>query len=93
MTFYNRRYYLQYASPGTTVPGYADGLLIGDDPLGPFAWSAYSPISHKDSGFITSAGHSCLFADRDGNWWRAVTMLIGVHERFERDIAYLLCMF
>ena len=86
MTFFNGKYYLQYASPGTTVPGYADGLLMGESPLGPFTYSQQSPISQKDSGFITSAGHSCLFQDRYGNWWRAVTMLIGVHERMERRI-------
>lgn len=86
MTFYGGKYYLQYVSPGTTVPGYADGLLVGASPLGPFEYSNFSPISHKDSGFITSAGHSCLFQDRYGNWWRAVTMLIGVHERMERRI-------
>ncbi len=86
MTFFGGKYYLQYASPGTTVPGYADGLFMGDSPLGPFTYSQESPISQKDSGFITSAGHSCLFQDKYGNWWRAVTMLIGVHERFERRI-------
>ena len=86
MTFHDGKYYLQYASPGTTVAGYADGLLLGDHPLGPFTYSQFSPISHKDSGFIASAGHSCLFQDRYGNWWRAVTMLIGQHERMERRI-------
>ena len=86
MTFLNGTYYLQYASPGTTVPGYADGVLTSDKPLGPFTYQPYSPISHKDTGFITSAGHSCLFQDRHGNWWRAVTMLVGVHDRFERRL-------
>lgn len=86
MTLHNGKYFLQFASPGTTVPGYADGALVGDGPLGPFTYLANSPISQKDTGFITSAGHSCLFQDRHGNWWRAVTMLIGVHERFERRI-------
>jgi xylan 1,4-beta-xylosidase len=86
MTFHDGKYYLQYASPGTVVPGYADGLLTSDSPLGPFEYSQYSPISRKASGFITSAGHSCLFQDRYGNWWRAVTMLIGIHERMERRI-------
>ena len=38
------------------------------------------------AGFVTSAGHSCLFQDRDGKWWRAVTMLIGVNNRFELRI-------
>jgi hypothetical protein len=86
MTYFGGRYYLQYASPGTTVPGYADGVLTGDSPLGPFTYSPFSPISRKASGFITSAGHSCLFQDRYGNWWRAVTMLIGARERMERRI-------
>src|SRR5688500_7311087 len=86
MTFRDGKYYLQYASPGTTVPGYADGLLTGPSPLGPFEYSQHSPISRKASGFITSAGHGCLFQDRHGNWWRAVTMLIGVNERMERRI-------
>jgi hypothetical protein len=86
MTYLNGTYYLQYASPGTTVPGYADGVLTSDKPLGPFTYQPYSPISHKDTGFITSAGHGCLFQDRHGNWWRAVTMLVGVHDRFERRL-------
>jgi hypothetical protein len=86
MTFHAGRYYLQYASPGTTVPGYGDGLLLSDSPLGPFVYSQYSPISRKASGFIGSAGHSCLFQDKFGNWWRATTMLIGVNERMERRI-------
>jgi hypothetical protein len=86
MTYLNGTYYLQYASPGTTVPGYADGVLTGKNPLGPFTYQQYSPISHKDSGFITSAGHGCLFQDRYGNWWRATTMLIGVNDRFERRL-------
>jgi hypothetical protein len=86
MTFRAGTYYLQYASPGTTVPGYADGLLTGPSPLGPFTPSPHSPISRKDGGFITSAGHGCLFQDRHGNWWRAATMLIGVRDRFERRV-------
>jgi xylan 1,4-beta-xylosidase len=86
MTFHDGTYYLQYASPGTTVPGYADGLFVGKNALGPFEYSQDSPISQKSSGFITSAGHSCLFRDKHGNWWRAVSMLIGVRQRMERRI-------
>jgi hypothetical protein len=86
MTYLNGTYYLQYASPGTTVPGYADGVLTGKSPLGPFTYQRYSPISMKTTGFITSAGHSCLFQDRYGNWWRATTMLVGVNDRFERRL-------
>ena len=86
MTFVGGKYYLQFATPGTTVPGYCDAYAIGDSPLGPFKISPASPMSRKDSGFITSAGHSCLFEDRYGNSWRVVTMLIGVHDRFERRI-------
>jgi len=68
------------------VSGYCDGVATGKSPLGPFTISPNGPISRKDAGFITSAGHGCLFQDRYGNWWRAVTMLIGVRERFERRI-------
>src|SRR5438270_833506 len=60
MTFFGGKYYLQFATPGTTVSGYCDAYAIGNSPLGPFKISPASPMARKDSGFITSAGHSCL---------------------------------
>jgi hypothetical protein len=37
-------------------------------------------------GFMGSAGHSCVCADRHGNSWRVTTMWIGVHDLFERRL-------
>ena len=36
MTKHDRKYYLQYACPGAEINVYADGVYIGDSPLGPF---------------------------------------------------------
>jgi hypothetical protein len=36
MTKHNGKYYLQYAAPGTEFSGYADGVVVGDSPLGVF---------------------------------------------------------
>lgn len=84
MTKYKGRYYLQYAAPGTSEKGYADGCYIADHPLGPFNYCQESPISHKPTGFVPSAGHSATFSDSTGNFWRIVTALIGFQEGVER---------
>ena len=80
------RYYLQYSTPGTVNQWYCDVALEGDAPAGPFRLADYSPVSMKAGGFIGSAGHSCVFQDRHGNWWRVTTMWIGVHDLFERRL-------
>ena len=36
MNKFNGKYYLQYACPGTQYNIYADGVYVGDSPLGPF---------------------------------------------------------
>jgi xylan 1,4-beta-xylosidase len=36
MNKYNGKYYLQYGAPGTEFSGYADGVVVGEKPLGPF---------------------------------------------------------
>lgn len=87
LTKHGGRYYLQYAAPGTSEKGYADGCYVGDHPLGPFTYQENSPISHKPTGFLPSAGHSATFTDAKGNLWRIVTALVGVYHGFERRIA------
>lgn len=87
MTKHGGRYYLQYAAPGTGDKSYADGCYVGDHPLGPFAYEPNSPVSHKPTGFLPSAGHGATFTDASGNLWRIVTALIGVHHSFERRVA------
>lgn len=86
MTKHGGKYYLQYASPGTQYKSYSDGLYIGESPLGPFKIADNNPFSYKPEGFICSAGHSSTFQDKYGNYWHAVTMLIGIKHRFERRI-------
>jgi xylan 1,4-beta-xylosidase len=86
MTKHNDTYYLQYAAPGTEFKSYADGIYTSKNPLGPYSYESYSPFSHKPTGFITSAGHGATFQDTYGNYWRVVTMVIAVHNMFERRL-------
>ncbi|MFP4580058.1 MAG: family 43 glycosylhydrolase, partial [Candidatus Sumerlaeia bacterium] len=80
------RYYLEYAVPGTQYNIYADAVVVGDKPLGPFTLQAHNPHSYKPAGFIPGAGHGSTFQDRHGNWWHTSTMRISVRHQFERRI-------
>lgn len=82
----NETYYLQYATPGTASYWYVDIVMEGKNPMGPFEEMPYNPVSMKAGGFISSAGHSCVFKDKFGNYWQAATMWLGVHQGFERRI-------
>lgn len=86
MTKHNGRYYLQYACPGTEYNTYADGVYVGDRPLGPFAPAENNPFSYHPGGFMPGAGHGSTLADRQGRGWHAATMRISVHHNFERRI-------
>ncbi len=86
MTKHKGRYYLQYATPGTVTQWYGDVALEGAAPTGPFTLADYSPVSLKIGGFIGSAGHSCVFQDFGGRWWRVTTMWVGVRDLFERRL-------
>jgi hypothetical protein len=83
----NGKYYLQYAAPGTQFKSYADGVFVSDSPMGPFKYAPYSPFSFKPTGFITGAGHSATFADKNGKFWHITTMDISVRQMFERRLA------
>lgn len=86
MTKYNGKYYLQYGAPGTEFSGYADGLVIGDHPLGPFK-PASDPLSIKLGGYVRGAGHGATFQDNDKAWWHVATTVVSVKNTFERRIA------
>jgi hypothetical protein len=86
MTKHDGRYDLQYAAPGTQFHSYADGVLIGDSPMGPFHAPPWSPLSFKPTGFITGAGHGSTFQDLQGRWWHIATMTISVRHIFERRL-------
>jgi xylan 1,4-beta-xylosidase len=86
MTKHNGKYYLQYGAPGTEFSGYADGVVVGDHPLGN-QWTPQSdPLSQKAGGFARGAGHGATFQDREGKYWHVSTMTIAVKNNFERRI-------
>jgi hypothetical protein len=86
MTKHNGKYYLQYGAPGTEFSGYADGVVVGDQPLGN-RWTPQSdPLSFKAGGFARGAGHGATFQAPDGKYWHVSTMVVGVKNNFERRI-------
>lgn len=87
MTKFNGKYYLQYAAPGTEYNVYANGTYVGDDPLGPFTYAPYNPISYKPGGFMCGTGHGNTFQDNFGNYWNTGTPWIAINWNFERRIA------
>jgi len=87
MTKHNGKYYLQYGAPGTEYNVYANGTYVGDDPLGPFTYAPYNPISYKPGGFMCGTGHGNTFQDNYGNYWNTGTPWIAINWNFERRIA------
>lgn len=87
MTKHGNKYYLQYAGPGTEWKSYADGVYVGDSPMGPFTYVDNNPVSYKPSGFIGGAGHGCMFLAGD-QWWKAATNAISVRHMFERRVSF-----
>ena len=85
MTRTNGKYYLQYGAPGTEFSGYADGVVVGEKPLGPFIPQSM-PLSYKPGGFARGAGHGATFQDNWNNHWHVSTMAISVKNNFERRI-------
>jgi xylan 1,4-beta-xylosidase len=83
MTKHAGKYYLQYGAPGTEMSGYADGVVVGDNPLGPFTPQS-DPLSFKPGGFIRGAGHGATFMDKWNNYWHVSTMNVTVKNTFER---------
>ncbi len=85
MTKFRNKYYLQYGAPGTEFSGYADGVAVSDNPLGPFVHESM-PFSWKPGGFARGAGHGATFMDKWNNYWHVSTMVISVKNNFERRL-------
>ncbi|MBK7121839.1 MAG: discoidin domain-containing protein [Chitinophagaceae bacterium] len=85
MTKHNGKYYLQYGAPGTEFSGYADGVVVGNNPLGGFTPQS-DPLSMKAGGFSRGAGHGSTFMDRQNNYWHVSTSIVCVKNTFERRI-------
>ncbi|MEN9909630.1 MAG: hypothetical protein RLZZ540_2779 [Bacteroidota bacterium] len=86
MTKHNGKYYMQYGAPATEFKGYANGVHVGDNPLGPFTYQKHNPMSYKPGGFVIGSGHGNTFADNYGNYWNTGTCKISIKDRFERRI-------
>jgi len=85
MTKHNGKYYLQYGAPGTEFSGYADGVVVGTSPLGPFTPQS-DPLSFKPGGFARGAGHGATFTDNQKNYWHISSMIVTVKNTFERRL-------
>ncbi|MDR3694279.1 family 43 glycosylhydrolase [Mucilaginibacter sp.] len=85
MTKHDGKYYLQYGAPGTEFSGYSDGVVVGDNPLGPFTPQSM-PFSFKPGGFARGAGHGSTYTDSWGNYWHISTITIAVKNSFERRL-------
>ena len=86
MTKHGGKYYLQYGAPGPEFSGYADGVQVADQPLGPFVPQAHNPVSYKPGGSARGAGHGNTFQDVWGAWWHVPTMVVAVKNNFERRL-------
>lgn len=85
MTKHNGKYYLQYGAPGTEFSGYADGVIVGESPLGPFNPQS-DPASMKLGGYVRGAGHGATFQDNYKNYWHVATTVLSVKNTFERRV-------
>lgn len=85
MTKFNGKYYLQYGAPGTEFSGYADGVVVGNSPLGPFTPQP-DPLSIKIGGFARGAGHGSTFQDHNKKYWHVSTIMMSVKNTFERRL-------
>ncbi|TAL46863.1 MAG: xylosidase [Chitinophagaceae bacterium] len=86
MTKHNGKYYFQYGAPGTEFSGYADGVIVGKNPLDNTAIPQSDPLSLKLGGFARGAGHGSTYQDNYKNWWHVSTIMLSVKNNFERRI-------
>lgn len=85
ITKHNKKYYLQYGAPGTEFSGYADGVTVGEQPLGYFNEQS-DPLSMKLGGFARGAGHGATFQDNQNKYWHVSTIMLSSKNNFERRI-------
>ena len=66
---YNGRYYLMYASIGLEFYSYGHGVLVADDPMGPYVYEEHNPFTLKTTGVAPGAGHGSIWVDKQNNVW------------------------
>ena len=87
LTKHNGKYYMQYAAPGTEFNVYADGVYVGDHPLGPYEYAPNNPVSYKPGGFMNGAGHGSTVIGPGGAYWHFASMAVSVNVNWERRIS------
>ncbi len=81
------RYYLIYATPGTTHPTYANGVLISDEsPLRGFRYQKKNPLTYRTDGIVSGPGHGCVEHGPDGTLWVFYTVIAPSAHEYERRI-------
>ena len=86
MTKHDQTYYLQYAAPGTEFNVYGDGVYTAKNPLGPFTYAPYNPVSFKPGGFINGAGHGSTVKGPQNEFWHFASGVVAVNVNWERRI-------
>jgi xylan 1,4-beta-xylosidase len=66
---YNGKYYLLYSSIGLEFASYAQGVMVADDPMGPYHYDEHNPLTRMVSGSAPGAGHGSFFVDKQGKLW------------------------
>ena len=86
MTKHNGKYYLQYGAPGTEFSGYADGVVVGDNPLGSI--SRHNPIPFLISPVVLQEAQDMALLSRITGITTGIyaTMIISVKNSFERRL-------
>lgn len=87
LTKRKRKYYMQYAAPGTEWNVYGDGVYISDAPLGPYSYAPNNPISYKPGGFAVGAGHGSTVQGPMDTYWHFATMALSANVNWERRIS------
>ncbi len=86
LTKHGGKYYLQYGAPGTEWDTYADGVYVGNSPLGPYTYAPNNPICYKPGGYVNGAGHGSTVKGPGGQYWHFATMAVSVNYKFERRL-------
>ncbi len=84
MTKYDGKYYLR-CRPGNEYNVYADGYYVSEHPLGPFEYGVTAVFIQTRRIYHRRRTRSTL-QDRFGNWWHISSMVVAVHESFERRV-------
>ena len=66
---YNGKYYVLYSSIGLEFASYAQGVMVADDPMGPYHYDEHNPLTRMVSGSAPGAGHGSFFVDKQGKLW------------------------